>query len=132
MTTFQLWKNKEERIVDPLLFSEKAEQYSKLFADQCEQNKRNGRSQVRKFYDEVIRLEMSTKSGQKKWEHVWPLVHMLIAKAAYAEGRKLVSKEFVQFIKDGVSQIKDPEDLKIFSSFFEAFMGFYRADCPRN
>lgn len=132
MNTFKLWKNKEKQLVDPFLFSKKAEYYSQLFADECKKSRKNGRSQVRKFYDEVIRLEMSVRSGQKEWEHIWPLVHMLVAKATYAEGRKLVSEEFVNFIRDGVNQIQDPEDLKIFSNFFEAFMGFYRAHCPSN
>lgn len=58
------------------------------------------------------------------------LVHMLVAKAAYAEGRKLVSNEFVGFIRYSVEQIGTQKDLEVFVNFFEAFMGFYRLHGP--
>ncbi len=129
-----LWKNKEQRIVDPALYSKTAKELSEKFAKECEQTggKSNGRSQIRKFYDEVLRIEMTAKSRQGAWENILPLVHMLPAKAAYAEGRKLVSTNFAEFIRECVAQVEYPEDLSVFSSLFEAFIGFYRSDCPVN
>jgi CRISPR-associated protein Csm2 len=60
------------------------------------------------------------------------MVHMLTAKAAYAKGRDLISDSFLAFIKGSVSQIRDTKDLRIFATFFEAVMGFYRQLGPSN
>lgn len=60
------------------------------------------------------------------------MVHMLTAKAAYAQGRELISQSFMDFIRDSVDQIEDRKDLNLFSNFFEAFMGFYRLHGPSN
>lgn len=134
MEKITLWKDRGRKIIDPFLYSKAAKQLSERFADQCEKtrNKRNRRTQIRKFYDEVVRLEMTAKSRGGEWQNILPLVHMLPAKAAYAEGRELVSEDFVSFIRGCVEQIEDPEDLTVFSNLFEAFMGFYRSDCPAN
>lgn len=51
---------------------------------------------------------------------------MLIAKVAYAQGRKKVSQEFVDLMKNCINQITKDKDLDVFANFFEAFMGFYR------
>ncbi|PIU32807.1 MAG: hypothetical protein COT06_00740 [Syntrophobacteraceae bacterium CG07_land_8_20_14_0_80_61_8] len=51
---------------------------------------------------------------------------MIIAKAAYAEGRKLVTENFVTFIRESVGQVQSAQDLDIFANLFEAFMGFYK------
>jgi CRISPR-associated protein Csm2 len=55
-----------------------------------------------------------------------PFVNMLIAKATYALGRNLVTKDFVEFMKSGVEQVQDAKDMDVFAGFFEAFMGFYK------
>ena len=131
MPKIELWKNRDKRVVDPRLFSSLAENFAKdLARDNRQNSKMNKRTQLRKFYDEVLRLDMEAR-GQKdekedQWHRILPLVHMLTAKAAYAKGRKLVSDTFLNFIKESVEQIKDPEDLSVFASFFEAVMGFYR------
>jgi CRISPR-associated protein Csm2 len=131
-----LWKDREKGIVDPFLFSTKAEEFAKKISDEHSQsrgNKSNKRTQIRKFYDEVIRLDMEAKARKGEWSNILPLVHMLIAKAAYANGReKLISDTFLNFIRDSISQIKDPRDLSVFANFFEAFMGFYRKYGPKN
>ena len=51
---------------------------------------------------------------------------MLIAKAAYAQGRKKVSQEFMDLIKGCIAQVHIDKDLDVFANFFESFMGFYR------
>ncbi len=137
MPKIELWKNRDKRVVDPRLFSSLAENFAKdLARDNRQNSKMNKRTQLRKFYDEVLRLDMEAR-GQKdekedQWHRILPLVHMLTAKAAYAKGRKLVSDTFLNFIKELVEQIKDPEDLSVFASFFEAVMGFYRYYGPSN
>jgi CRISPR-associated protein Csm2 len=128
------WKDKKERTIDPALFSSEAEQLAKALAgDHRESRGRvNKRTQIRKFYDEVLRLENEERSLDHGWDKVLPRVHMLTAKAAYAKGRNLVSDQFLQFIKTSVAQVEEPEDLYIWSGFFEAFMGFYRLHGPSN
>jgi len=56
---------------------------------------------------------------------------MLVAKTAYAQGRKLVTKTFVDLMKDGISQIDSKNDLRVFANFLEAFMGFYKVSGPK-
>ena len=99
----------------------------------------NKRTQIRKFYDEVVRLDMDSRrlnlekdKDKEKWDNTLPLVHMLTAKAAYALGRNLVSESFSEFIRNSVAQIEEPNDLKVFAAFFEAFMGFYTLHGPKN
>jgi CRISPR-associated protein Csm2 len=134
MSQIQLWKDKEKRILDPKLFSEVAEQMAKEMArdNETSRGKENKRTQIRRFYDEVVRLDLLSKKETTNWEIILPMVHMLTAKAAYARGRKLVSMEFLNFIKSGVEQIHTQPDLEAFSNFFEAFMGFYRMHGPNN
>ena len=127
------WKDREKQLIDPQLFSKTAENLAKEIAEDS-RNIRNSnkRTQIRKFYDEIVRLAMLSKSRPNEWEQLLPMVHMVTAKAAYAKGRKLISDDFLRFLKNSIEQIKKPEDLNIFSNFFEAFMGFYRLHGPKN
>ena len=134
MKRIELWKDREKRTIDPALFSKTAEELAKAIEeDRKQKGKFNKRTQLRKFYDEVVRLTaLSNKRSKEEWVNILPMVHMLTAKAAYAQGRDLISPNFMEFVRDSVGQIKDPEDLNLFSNFFEAFMGFYRLYGPSN
>jgi len=134
MDKIEFWKDKKRKTVDPKLYSVTAEALSKELAGECENSRRrlNKRTQIRKFYDEVVRLDMAAKTREQDWENILPLVHMVTAKAAYAKGRELVSDNFVKFIRSSIEQISEPQDLNVFANFFEAFVGFYRMDCPAN
>jgi len=135
MEKIVFWKDREKQLVDPGLFSKTAEDLAKEIAkDSKNIRNSNKRTQIRKFYDEIVRLTMLSKTRPKEeWEQLLPLVHMITAKAAYANGRNnLISNKFMRFLKDSINQIKEPEDLNVFSNFFEAFMGFYRLHGPRN
>ncbi|MDM8526215.1 type III-A CRISPR-associated protein Csm2 [Desulfococcaceae bacterium HSG8] len=134
MSEITLWKDRENRKIDPTLFSEKAEKLAiTLKEDNDKSKKKNKRTQIRKFYDEVVRLDTAAKTrSAEEWDNILPILNMLIAKAAYAQGRDLVSKNFVKFIRSAIGQISDPKDLSVFANFFEAFMGFYRLHGPAN
>lgn len=135
MQEILFWKDKEAKILDPRLFSMHAENMAKAMTKDWENSNKtvNKRTQLRKFYDEVIRLNGYCQGDSVRWDRmVLPQVHMLTAKAAYAHGRKLISKNFMDFIKDSVDQVESSDDLKVFSDFFEAFMGFYRLHGPSN
>jgi CRISPR-associated protein Csm2 len=131
MTDITFWKMAEKKTIDPQLFSVHAEKLAQELAEVNQRSRQmNKRTQIRKFYDEVVRLDMAAKT--RDWDDVQPLIHMLVAKVAYARGRNLVSDDFVGFIRSAVGQVSQKDDLAVFASFFEAFMGFYRLHGPSN
>ncbi len=119
------YKDKEKRTLEPKLFSDTAMNWAKKVNDSGGRDS-NNRSQLRKFLDEVIRLNSLAKSNPEDWENILPYINMLIAKVAYAQGRKKVSQEFVDLMRNCINQINKDKDLDVFANFFEAFMGFYR------
>lgn len=130
MEAIVFWADKERRTLNPKLFSDTAEEQAREIAE--EDSKKNKRTQLRKFYDEVLRLNSLAQHHDEDWDNIIPYVNMLIAKAAYAEGRGLVSKNFVTSIKNCIDQVSSVEDMDVFANFFEAFMGFYRLYRPSN
>ncbi len=88
---------------------------------------KNKITQLRKFYDEAIRFKEFIQNGESI-DVVLPYLKMLNAKAAYAEGRGLITKEFSNMIKTCLDQVdgKNPQTIEIFVNFFEAFMGYYK------
>jgi CRISPR-associated protein Csm2 len=124
---------KEDEKVNHELFSTIAKEWAKKLAEEQERYPSvNKRTQFRQFYDEVLRLDAEVKRFPEKWDDILPAIHMLSAKAAYANGRKLVSKTFMTFIQSSIEKIDKPKDFQIFASFFEALMGFYRLYGPSN
>lgn len=121
----QLWKDRVKKIIDPELFSVHAEELAKQIKREAT-GTYNNETQLRKFYDEISRLSARAQLQREDWHLILPQVHMVIAKAAYANGRKLLSSSFVSHIREGISQIEEPQDLKIFSAHLEAFIGFYK------
>lgn len=130
MVDVTFYKDREKRTLNPKLFSKVAEDLAREFSNAGDRI--NKRSQLRKFYDEVLRLNSLAKSNRQDWDNILPFVNMLIAKATYAQGRKLVTPDFVDFIKRSIGQIDVPEDLDVFTNLFQAFMGFYTQYRPSN
>ena len=135
MDKITFYKDRSKGIVEPKLFSDFAEKTAEDIAKSGQTTTREGRTklernkrtQIRKFYDELLRLNGIVKSNPRDWEVVLPYINMLIAKAAYANGRNtLVTDDFVKLLKDCVAQVEKPADLDVFANFFESFMGFYR------
>jgi len=129
-TDIKLWKDREKRLLDPELFSKKAESLAQKIGEEDPNKSKNKRSQLRRFYDEIIRLNTMAQAN-KDWNTILPLVHMIIAKTVYAKGRNLVTDSFVEMMKSGIEQIHDKEDLQVFANFLEAFMGFYQIYGPK-
>ncbi len=121
----QLWKDRERKILDPEIFSTKAEQFARQISEEATGTLNKG-TQLRKFFDEILRLKTLAQVPGSDWNLILPQVHMVIAKTAYAKGRKLVSQSFVNHIREGIEQIETEEDLRVFSNHMEAFMGFYK------
>ena len=74
--------------------------------------------------------EEKARQTPERFADYLPFIRMLNAKAAYAEGRKHVDKSFVDLMAHGLKQVTDPVALRHFKLFFEAFLGFYKAERP--
>ena len=121
----KFWKDKNKKQIDPDLFSNKAEMLAKVIFNEST-SKLNKPTQIRKFYDEVLRFGSMIKTNPEEFEIILPYIKMINAKVAYAMGRDLISKGFKDFISESLTQIKDKEDFDVFASLFESFMGFYK------
>jgi len=124
-----LWKDKANGKLEPTLFSVTAEKLAKEIGE--EDRNLNKSSQLRRYFDEVVRLSTQAKAGGADMDLLLPQVHMLVAKVAYAKGRKLVTDSFVEMMKSGIGQVNDKDDLRVFANFLESFMGFYKMYRPR-
>lgn len=113
----KFWKDKDRKIIATELFSAKADELATQIYNE-RGNKANKPTQIRKFYDEVLRFKGIIKTDHE-FESMLPYLQMLNAKAAYAMGRDLVSKGFKDFISTSLKQVKDKDD-------FEAIMGYYK------
>jgi CRISPR-associated protein Csm2 len=115
--------------IDAELFNEVANATAKSIAE-CRDRNANKSTQIRKFYDELCMWEERVRLNPGKFSENLPFIKMINAKAAYANGRKLVDDNFSALIEHCVKQVNTPQDLKTFKTFFEAFLGFlkrYRA-----
>lgn len=121
----KFWKDKSAKKIDPDLFSSRAELLAKEILEESS-NKTNKLTQIRKFYDEILRFNNIVKTNPNEFDNLLPYLKMLNAKAAYAMGRDLVSKGFKDFISTSLYQVNDKDDFEVFSELFEAFIGYYK------
>ena len=119
----------------PELFDKIAEKAAEVVAKDRPKTKT---SQLRRFYDELLRWEAKVNGGDPETakdrlrKHL-PFIRMMNAKAAYAKGRKLVGTSFVTLLGRCLEQVNDdPNALRNSKLFFEAFMGFYKLHDPRD
>jgi len=127
------WDNSGQ--LNPNLFSDVAEEYAKAICNAGLKKDKKGNtklewnkiSQLRKFYDEALRFKELIKGGESI-DDILPYLKMLNAKAAYAEGRGLITSEFSNMLKKCLDQVdsNNPQSVEIFVNFFEAFMGYYK------
>jgi CRISPR-associated protein Csm2 len=129
----RFWRDKSKKLIDPELFSSKAEEVARAIygEQQASRGRANKPTQIRKFYDEVVRFGatmqgLPEEQQRDEFERMLPYLKMLNAKAAYAMGRDLVSKGFKDLISASLNQINDKDDFDAFAGFFESFMGFYK------
>lgn len=86
----------------------------------------NASTQLRRFYDEVLQWDQRIQQKPDEFEKFLPLIRMINAKVAYAQGRKLVDKKFSSLIENCLRKIVDKKSFDNFKTFFEAFLGFYK------
>jgi CRISPR-associated protein Csm2 len=129
----KFWKDKGRKQIDPELFSSKADTVARMIHEeqQASRGRANKPTQLRKFYDEVVRFRtmlqgLPEEQRREEFDRMLPYLNMLNAKAAYAMGRDLISKGFKDFISASLREITDTDDFEAFAGFFESFMGFYK------
>lgn len=122
--------------VDADLYAGIAEQKAQFIAKKSS-GEVNKSAQLRRFYDELILWNGKVNgSGNKeerarKYAELAPLVKMLIAKVAYAKGRRHVDEQFERLFRRVIEEVKDATTLEQAKLFMEAFMGFYKAYNPK-
>lgn len=107
------------------LFDDTASGIARLLDEAGTKNKP---SQVRRFYDQVIRYadahRPTTASDNSAFQRDLPFIRLICAHAAYAKTRDHVDDNFVAFLQCGIRQIKNADDLSNFRTLFEAVIGF--------
>lgn len=114
------------RPLDPELFNGIAQAMARAVANA--DRYANKSTQLRRFYDELVLWETRVNQQPEKFPEYLPFIRMLNAKAAYAEGRKLVDRTFVGLLHHSLAEVKDPDTLTTCKLFWEAFMGFYKQE----
>jgi CRISPR-associated protein Csm2 len=89
---------------------------------------RNKTTQLRRFYDELCMWEEKVARQPEKFDEYLPFIRMLNAKAAYAEGRRLVDRTFVDLLAQTLRETTSAETIATCKLFWEAFMGFYKQE----
>jgi CRISPR-associated protein Csm2 len=99
---------------------------AEAIAKELEIEQKNKSSQLRRFYDEIIRWSDKHRPGSAKesFEKDLPFIRMICAQAAYAKTRGHIDANFVAFLQGGVRMITNAEELRTFRSLFEAVIGF--------
>lgn len=114
----------------PDLFDGVARQAARIVG---QDQRRNKNTQIRRFYDELVMWDMRVnhilREGEdpaQRLKEYLPFIRMMNAKAAYADGRNLVDRNFKNLLGKCLQEVKDPQTLSHCRTFFEAFMGFYK------
>lgn len=100
------------------LFEDKAEKIAKSFRYGDTGNIKG--TQIRKFYDEVLRLKLKIESAnnpEEKFNEILPYIKMLIPKVVYSKNKGNANEAFEQFIES----IRDINELRKFTVFCDLF-----------
>lgn len=103
-----------------------------LIAMEIQKDRKPEPTQLRKYYDEIVRGAMLLKRNKKDIERVKRIIAMLNPRIKYAHSRKLVGDTFVNYITLATNAQKFrntpeefKEDFERFMNFFEAIVGYY-------
>ena len=109
------------------LFSDIAKNKADEIAKEGAAYDKNKPTQLRGFYDEILNWEQRSRQlSDTDFVAQLPLIHMIIAKVAYAKARNHVTDKYEQLIRECISAVKTRTELRNCKLFFEAFMGFYK------
>ena len=114
--------------LNPKIFSDIAEAAAKRISQNGD--KQNKSTQLRKYYDELSMWDDKIHRAADKnaeYQKTAPYIHMLKAKVAYALGREHVDKHFMDVFNKIIGQIDSAETLHHAKLFYEAMLGFRKA-----
>ena len=114
--------------LNPKIFSDIAEAAAKRISQNGD--KQNKSTQLRKYYDELAMWDDKihrTADRNAEYQKSAPYIHMLKAKAAYAKGRSHVDDNFIAIFNRLLDQIDSAETLHHAKLFYEAMLGFRKA-----
>lgn len=121
--------------INPDLFSNVAEELAnKIKKEGLDNNgnlKKNKSTQIRKFYDELLRIKNLIKKPDD-YENYKPYIVMVKSRVAYSKGRDLVTKVVYDFISDGIAKSTDYKNFEIFMNFFESVIAYYKMINPND
>jgi len=80
------------------------------------------RSQLRKFFNEIKAIEYDLKKEEKNIKEIQIKILALISKLAYAKGRKLIDKNFYDFMKTILMKVKEDMSKEDAQKVFEVFV----------
>lgn len=136
------WKDKAKGILRADLFSSVAEtEANKIAKSKDVILLDNGKkkivnaptyTQLRKFYNDVLRYKTKIAANESEFEKYLPYVRMINAKLTYSNARDNITKDCLGFFKVRINEILDIKDFYAFSDFFEAFMAFYKKYSKKN
>jgi CRISPR-associated protein Csm2 len=112
--------------------------HAKVIADKLASKGSNKSSQIRRFYDELLRYQQAAnRASEQEFNRLLPFIKMLNARAAYAQQRKadsntLVTSEFTDFLRALLDQVADTRTLRHACTMFEAVIGFSPKDSPKD
>jgi len=92
----------------------------------------NKPTQLRRFYDEITHWHEKARQKPEDFPAFLPLIKMLKAKVAYAKSRGHVDGDYEALVRHCIDQVDSPIKLNQCKTFFEAFMGFYKATRPKD
>jgi len=118
----RFWIDKENNLINPELFSEIAEKWSSYVS----RSERNKRTQIRKFYDEVLFFYDNLKNKPKEnFKQFLPFIKMIRAKVYYSLGRKHIDNDFKELmwvILDSLDE--NLENFENTKEFMEALVAY--------
>lgn len=124
----EYYKDKSQKILNPDLLNEFAEEQAKKFPDIQDKSRRDklSKSQIRRFYGAIKNLHVQIENG-RSWDKILPLFKMFRSKVYYAErsDNKKIPPEFADFLKYNFELVDNDEDnFRAFVLYFEAVLGF--------
>lgn len=123
----EFWDDKEKNILKTDLLSDIAKgKAAEVYESRQRDN--NKSSQIRKFFDEVIKYktELLANPDDLSFKQKLPYIKMINAKLAYSQARGLISENCEKLFSECINKIQDKKDFFAFADFFEAFIAFYK------
>ncbi len=117
-----------ESVLKPEYIVEYSKEIARKLASKDEWEKpntpQNKRSQVRKFYEYVLRIQGLLQLKNNHFGTVEAELKRLIPYAEYAMSRGTVSELFQNFINDNIMALHNVDDLNAFVKHFESIVAY--------